>query len=187
MCLYWPLRRRRLFSTWSETPSSTPCKGMYQFPNLAYSRFVHVQVSYGPNEGVLTVKDSGVGIPCTFPFVTLARCDWWIATDIDLVGERFHRVASVSRSHEGTGIGLALIKVCGVWQNWGRLTYVGIDQITRWYPWHWECHCCRIEGWIPYVIFHWFWNVADSQMDRSSAAEYRISFLFLSSVTLLTK
>lgn len=33
-----------------------------------------------------------------------------LATDINLVGERFHRVESVSRSHEGTGIGLALIK-----------------------------------------------------------------------------
>lgn len=33
------------------------------------------------------------------------------ASDINLVGERFHRVQSVSRSHEGTGIGLALIKV----------------------------------------------------------------------------
>jgi signal transduction histidine kinase len=33
------------------------------------------------------------------------------ASDINLVGERFHRVQSVSRSFEGTGIGLALIKV----------------------------------------------------------------------------
>ena len=32
------------------------------------------------------------------------------ATDINLVGERFHRVQSVSRSHEGTGIGLSLVK-----------------------------------------------------------------------------
>lgn len=32
------------------------------------------------------------------------------ASDIELIGERFHRVESVSRSHEGTGIGLALIK-----------------------------------------------------------------------------
>ncbi|GFZ50846.1 hypothetical protein JCM24511_08604 [Saitozyma sp. JCM 24511] len=48
-----------------------------------------------PTEAILSVKDSGVGIP---------------ASDIDLVGERFHRVASVSRSHEGTGIGLALVK-----------------------------------------------------------------------------
>jgi signal transduction histidine kinase len=45
---------------------------------------------------ILDVKDSGVGIP---------------KSDIGLVGERFHRVQSVSRSYEGTGIGLALIKV----------------------------------------------------------------------------
>lgn len=41
------------------------------------------------------MQDTGVGIP---------------ASDLDLVGERFHRVQSVSRSHEGTGIGLALVK-----------------------------------------------------------------------------
>lgn len=41
------------------------------------------------------MTDSGVGIP---------------STDINLVGERFHRVESVSRSHEGTGIGLSLVK-----------------------------------------------------------------------------
>ena len=27
--------------------------------------FVHVHVSYGQNEAILSVKDSGVGIPCT--------------------------------------------------------------------------------------------------------------------------
>ena len=51
---------------------------------------------YTHSEVILSVKDSGVGIP---------------SSDIDLVGERFHRVQSVSRSHEGTGIGLALVKV----------------------------------------------------------------------------
>jgi PleD family two-component response regulator len=55
--------------------------------NLAYSR--------SNSEAVFTVTDSGVGIP---------------ASDINLVGERFHRVESVSRSHEGTGIGLSLVK-----------------------------------------------------------------------------
>jgi signal transduction histidine kinase len=58
--------------------------------------YVHVVLSYGPSEAYLTVKDSGVGIP---------------ASDIDLIGDRFHRVQSISRSHEGTGIGISLIKV----------------------------------------------------------------------------
>ena len=40
-------------------------KGYVSSFDLADTRFVHVQVSYGPNEAVLTVKDSGVGIPCT--------------------------------------------------------------------------------------------------------------------------
>lgn len=57
---------------------------------------MHVILSYGPGEAYLTVKDSGVGIP---------------VSDIDLIGDRFHRVQSISRSHEGTGIGISLIKV----------------------------------------------------------------------------
>ncbi|KAK4687012.1 hypothetical protein P7C73_g3098, partial [Tremellales sp. Uapishka_1] len=56
---------------------------------------IHVNLTYGANEAVFSVGDSGVGIP---------------SSDLGLVGERFHRVASVSRSHEGTGIGLALVK-----------------------------------------------------------------------------
>jgi signal transduction histidine kinase len=60
------------------------------------ARYVLVKLSYGPSEAFLTVKDSGVGIP---------------ASDIDLIGDRFHRVESISRSHEGTGIGISLIKV----------------------------------------------------------------------------
>jgi signal transduction histidine kinase len=40
-------------------------KGYVSCPTIADTRFIHVQVSYGPNEAVLTVKDSGVGIPCT--------------------------------------------------------------------------------------------------------------------------
>ncbi|WVQ95095.1 hypothetical protein IAU59_002189 [Kwoniella sp. CBS 9459] len=56
---------------------------------------VYVTLKYHTGEAVFAVKDSGVGIP---------------ASDIHLIGERFHRVQSVSRSHEGTGIGLALIK-----------------------------------------------------------------------------
>ena len=42
-----------------------------------------------------SVRDTGVGIP---------------PSDIDKVFDRFHRVNSVGRSHEGTGIGLALTK-----------------------------------------------------------------------------
>lgn len=57
--------------------------------------FVKVKLAYSKREAVLTVSDSGVGIP---------------SSDINLIGERFHRVESVSRSHEGTGIGLALVK-----------------------------------------------------------------------------
>jgi signal transduction histidine kinase len=60
------------------------------------ARFVHVHLYYNATEVIMDVKDSGVGIP---------------KSDIGLVGERFHRVQSVSRSYEGTGIGLALIKV----------------------------------------------------------------------------
>lgn len=78
--------------------------------------FVHVHVSYGQNEAILSVKDSGVGIPCMFSDVSFGVPGLSTATDINLVGERFHRVQSVSRSHEGTGIGLALIKVCLVSQ-----------------------------------------------------------------------
>ncbi|ORY35646.1 hypothetical protein BCR39DRAFT_511288 [Naematelia encephala] len=59
------------------------------------SGFVHVTLSYTASEALLAVRDSGVGIP---------------TSDIGLIGERFHRVQSVSRSYEGTGIGLALIK-----------------------------------------------------------------------------
>ncbi|WRT68535.1 uncharacterized protein IL334_005512 [Kwoniella shivajii] len=56
---------------------------------------ISVKLKYESGDAIFAVQDTGVGIP---------------ASDIDLVGERFHRVQSVSRSHEGTGIGLALIK-----------------------------------------------------------------------------
>ncbi|WVQ81842.1 hypothetical protein IAT38_003969 [Cryptococcus sp. DSM 104549] len=59
------------------------------------SGFVRVKLSYTEEDAILSVQDSGVGIP---------------HSDIGLIGERFHRVQSVSRSHEGTGIGLALTK-----------------------------------------------------------------------------
>lgn len=56
---------------------------------------MHLALRYSHTEAVLSVEDTGVGIP---------------TSDLNLVGERFHRVQSVSRSHEGTGIGLALVK-----------------------------------------------------------------------------
>lgn len=79
-------------------------------------------MSYAPGCAYFTVKDSGVGIP---------------ASDIDLIGDRFHRVQSISRSHEGTGIGISLIKVSRVtrdWENHLADRVQGIDQATRWSP-----------------------------------------------------
>ena len=57
--------------------------------------FVKVKLNYAGGEAVLVVEDSGVGVP---------------KADLNLIGERFHRVPTISRSHEGTGIGLALVK-----------------------------------------------------------------------------
>lgn len=73
--------------------------------------FVHVTLSYAASEAILTVKDIGVGIPGTISFAIRNALILYVVSDINLIGERFHRVQSVSRSHEGTGIGLALIKV----------------------------------------------------------------------------
>ncbi|KAG8692448.1 hypothetical protein FRC09_011192 [Ceratobasidium sp. 395] len=56
---------------------------------------ITVSIKYIEGFAVFSVTDTGVGIP---PRDRLKIC------------ERFHRVASVSRSHEGTGIGLALTK-----------------------------------------------------------------------------
>ncbi|WVR09484.1 hypothetical protein IAU60_006552 [Kwoniella sp. DSM 27419] len=56
---------------------------------------ISVSLSYEDEAAVLQVSDTGVGIP---------------TTDHAKIGERFHRVHTVSRSHEGTGIGLALVK-----------------------------------------------------------------------------
>nr|ODN91900.1 hypothetical protein L203_01154 [Cryptococcus depauperatus CBS 7841] len=65
--------------------------------------YVEVTLHYVNNQAVLTVEDSGVGIPRN-------TNNFSLGSDIYLIGERFHRVPSVSRSHEGTGIGLALTK-----------------------------------------------------------------------------
>ncbi len=57
---------------------------------------VEVAVRADGGAAVLTVRDTGVGIP---------------ADELPLLFDRFHRVQGAwSRSHEGTGIGLALVK-----------------------------------------------------------------------------
>lgn len=75
--------------------------------------FVKIKLHYSSGQAILTVQDSGVGIP------RMSSHGWrWnllllvcLGSDIHLIGERFHRVQSVSRCHEGTGIGLSLTKV----------------------------------------------------------------------------
>ncbi|KAG8961506.1 hypothetical protein FRC03_005304 [Tulasnella sp. 419] len=56
---------------------------------------IYVTTRYTKTHFEFTVRDTGVGIP---------------AEDLDKVFDRFHRVESISRSHEGTGIGLSLTK-----------------------------------------------------------------------------
>jgi signal transduction histidine kinase len=57
---------------------------------------IAVAVSFDARNATLTVRDTGVGIP---------------ADQLPRVFERFHRVPNArSRTHEGTGIGLALVK-----------------------------------------------------------------------------
>lgn len=50
---------------------------------------IRVSLHYTTTEVVIVVSDTGVGIP---------------AASLDRIGERFFRVASVGRSHEGTGM-----------------------------------------------------------------------------------
>ncbi len=72
-------------------------------PNLVSNAFkftmrgsIRVQLRETATHAVLEVADSGVGIP---------------AAELPRIFERFHRVAGVSgRTHEGTGIGLALVR-----------------------------------------------------------------------------
>ncbi len=57
---------------------------------------IEVRVSAADGQAVLTVRDTGVGLP---------------ADERELLFDRFHRVTGAwSRSHEGTGIGLALVR-----------------------------------------------------------------------------
>ncbi|KAI5119585.1 hypothetical protein M0805_006470 [Coniferiporia weirii] len=56
---------------------------------------IQVMLEYDDDHAYFHVKDTGVGIP---------------ESDINKVFDRFHRVDAISRSHEGTGIGLALTK-----------------------------------------------------------------------------
>jgi len=67
---------------------------------------ITVAVSAEGREAVLTVRDSGVGIP---------------DNELPRIFERFHRVAGTrGRTHEGTGIGLALVQEM-VNQHKGRI------------------------------------------------------------------
>ena len=54
-----------------------------------------MELHYVQREVIIAVSDTGVGIP---------------AASLERIGERFYRVASVGRSHEGTGLGLGLAK-----------------------------------------------------------------------------
>lgn len=57
---------------------------------------IEIRLRWINNQAVLTVKDSGIGIP---------------ASEIPHLFERFYRVANAkSRTHEGSGIGLAFVK-----------------------------------------------------------------------------
>jgi signal transduction histidine kinase len=65
---------------------------------LKFTREGHVAVRLGERDGlfVLDVSDTGVGIP---------------KEELPRVFDRFHRVPSTwARTHEGTGIGLALVR-----------------------------------------------------------------------------
>lgn len=63
---------------------------------FTFEGFIEIAIAETPAHAVLIVRDSGVGIP---------------AEDLQNIFKRFHRVQnSRSRSFEGTGIGLALVK-----------------------------------------------------------------------------
>lgn len=68
------------------------CGNAYKY---THDGFIKLELRYTPTSVVIRVSDSGVGIP---------------AASLDMVGERFFRVPSSGRSHEGTGIGLSLTK-----------------------------------------------------------------------------
>jgi signal transduction histidine kinase/FixJ family two-component response regulator len=61
-----------------------------------FSGGITVRIAASPDAAMLEVKDTGVGIP---------------ATELPHIFDRFHRVPNArSRTHEGTGIGLALVQ-----------------------------------------------------------------------------
>lgn len=92
--------------------------------------FINVTLSYGGGFAYLKVRDSGVGVPDSgeCPSLRCERITNVLYTDVAKIFDRFYRVdvsphfsvidsvlpiasQSISRSHEGTGIGLALTKV----------------------------------------------------------------------------
>lgn len=71
-------------------------------PNLVSNAFkftlqgeIAVRMHESPSHAVLEVSDTGIGIP---------------ENELSRVFERFHRVAGSGRTHEGAGIGLALVR-----------------------------------------------------------------------------
>ena len=71
-------------------------------PNLVSNAFkftlqgqISVRMHESPSHAVLEVSDTGIGIP---------------PDELPRVFERFHRVAGSGRTHEGAGIGLALVR-----------------------------------------------------------------------------
>ena len=71
-------------------------------PNLLSNAFkftlqgeIRVTVRESPSHAVLEVADTGIGIP---------------ESELPKIFDRFHRVAAAGRTHEGAGIGLALVR-----------------------------------------------------------------------------
>ena len=76
---------RRSFSTCCRTPSNSPSRARSGFPSASEGEYA-----------VLRVADTGTGIP---------------EAELPRLFERFHRIEGArGRTHEGTGIGLALVQ-----------------------------------------------------------------------------
>lgn len=74
--------------------------------------WIRVELVYLDTHVELRVTDTGIGIPGTPPrhSQVLSWPDIFdrSAADLPRIGDRFHRVSSLGRSFEGTGIGLAV-------------------------------------------------------------------------------